>query len=233
MTTKSITLASDGQKKQLARLLEEVGEDVLDELQVSKEGAQRLLGKGGEFKFELAQLLAPLMQRFTLAPNVVVVPDLSAVELTAVAKRDLQLTHIDSDYERWDYYTGVNGLRIEGRGKKFEVLIWKPELGPNDVIASKTVRGYFQEQGGFHGHAGAFTQWRRACGLQGYHASLLDDNACWRHPDGRLGVPSSYFVGGRRELYRFWLDYDWHANWSFVAFREVSLHFNALFAPCL
>jgi hypothetical protein len=58
MTTKLITPATDGQKKQVSRLIEEVGEYVLKS-GISKEDAQRLLERGGEFKGELVRLLIP------------------------------------------------------------------------------------------------------------------------------------------------------------------------------
>ncbi len=222
MTTKSTTSASDGQQKQIVRLVEEVGQEALKELGLTKDDAQRLLGKGGEFKKELATLLVPVVRRFSMAPNIVLVPDLAAVDLTALVKKDLNLTYLDADYARWNYYRDNDGKVIEGRGKKFEAMIYKPELGPNDVAASEAVRAYFRGRG-FSGHAGAFTQWRRQNpGLMGYHASVLEDNACWRDSDGRLYVPYSFFDGDDRKLDRDWVGRDWDAGWSFVAFREVS-----------
>jgi len=222
MTTKSITLASDGQQKQIIRLVEEVGQNALKELGLSKDDAQRLLGMGGDFKQELARVLKPVVERYSTAPNIVLVPDLAAVDLTALAKKDLNPTYLDPDYARCDYYRGVDGQVIKGRGLKFEAMIYKPELGPNDVIGSEAIRAYFRERG-FTGHAGAFTQWcRQNPGLTGYHASILEDNACWRSSRGDLCVPSSFFGGGHRKLDQDWTDRAWNDYWSFVAFREVS-----------
>jgi hypothetical protein len=223
MTTVSITPVTSGQKKSIVRLVEEVGENSLNELSLTKDDAQRLLGKGGEFKSRLHKLLSPLIQEFSVAPNIVIVPDLAAVDLTALTKRDLKLTYTDGDYERWNYYTDLKGQPIAGRGLTFEASIWKPELKPDETIGSDVVRAYFRDHGGFYGHTGAFTQWRRQNpSLQGHHASILEDNVCWRRSRGRLYVPGSDFDGGDRRLNRYWIDGDWPVHWSFVAFREVS-----------
>jgi hypothetical protein len=221
MATVSTTQATKGQQKQISRLIEEVGEDALKKLGLGKEDAQRLLARGGEFKQELGKALAPLVQRFSNAPNIIVVPDLAAVELTALVKRELNLTFLDGEYARWDYYTAHDGTPISGRGKRFEVLVWKPELRSDQAISSEAVRKHFRDLGYF-GHAGAFTQWRRTCGLEGYYASIPEDSACWRSSDGRLCAPYSIFLGGPRKLSRSWIRDDWGVRWSFVAFREVS-----------
>lgn len=47
MTTSSIT---DGQKKQYKRFIEDAAERALDEANISKDGLQRLIAKGGEFQ---------------------------------------------------------------------------------------------------------------------------------------------------------------------------------------
>ncbi len=157
----------------------------------------------------------------TSPTNIVIVPDMLAIDLIAATKRELNLTYLDSEYAAWDYYRGVDGTVINGRGKKFEVMVWKPELKPGERITSEAVRSHLRELG-FHGHTGAFTAWRKTCALSGYHASIPEDNSCWRHSDGRLCVPSSDFDGGLRGLYRDWLGNDWSGRCSFVAFREIS-----------
>jgi hypothetical protein len=118
----------------------------------------------------------------------VVVPDLAAVDLTALVENELDLTYLDSDYRWWDYYRGNDGAAINGRGRKYEVLIWKPELKPDEIISSEAVRNHFKELRAF-GHTGAFTQWRRVCGFNGYHASIPEDDGCFRLEDGDLSVP--------------------------------------------
>lgn len=156
-----------------------------------------------------------------MQPNIVVVPDMAAVDLTALVEKELDITHLDSNHMQWDYYRGLDGSEILGRGRKYEVLIWKPDLKPNETIPYEAVRGHFKESGGFYGHAAAFTQWRRVCGLNGYHATILDDNGCYRDTSGGLCVPCSNFGDVDRKLNQRWLVDDWLVIWSFVAFREL------------
>ena len=150
--------------------------------------------------------------------DIVVVPDLAAVDLTALVKRELDLTYIDPDYEQWDYYQGVDKSEIRGCGQKFEALVWKPDLKPDEKISFEAVRAHFRELDAI-GHVGAFTQWLRTCGLEGYHASIPEDNACWPDSRGRLHAPCSIFVGGNRWLYHRWIGCGWDGYWSFVGFK--------------
>jgi hypothetical protein len=224
MTQRAITPAREGQLDSILQLINQVGKDELRRLGLSKDDAQRLLEKGGDFKSELVRLLSPIVQRYSAAPNIVVVPDMGAVELTAATNRDLRLTYLDRDYAAWDFHTGLDGQPIAGRGLKFEAIIFtKKDIKPSDDdVSSEEVRAYFRERGYF-GHTGAFTQWRRQNPtLMGYHASIPEDNGCWRGSDGRLCVPYSYFGEGCRELYRYWFADDWDDRGSFVAFRVVS-----------
>lgn len=158
----------------------------------------------------------------TVVSNIVVVPDLSATELTALAKLELQLTYLDSDYAAWDFYMSFDGEPVEGRGKQFEVMIWKPELGLHERISSEAVREHFRKLG-FYGHAAAFTEWRRNNpNLMGYHASIPEDRACLRGGGGYLSVPHSGFGVDYRKLDYGWIVSGWDGHWSFVAFRDVS-----------
>ena len=177
--------------------------EALEELRVTKH-----LSEGTKQKLDMERLE---YNRF------IFVPDVEATELTAIAKQELDLTYITPDSEPWDYYQGNDGKPISGRGKVFEVMTWKPGRD----VSSDEVREHFEKEG-FYGHAGAFTQWRRTCGLSGYHASIPDNNGCWRRSDGRLHAPCSYFGSGERSLNQGWVDYPWRGGfWSFVAFREV------------
>lgn len=148
--------------------------------------------------------------------KVIEVPDIDAVDLAELTKSRCNLTFLDGDYERWDFYRGVDGNSISGRGKRFEFMTWEPKR----QVSSKEVREYFQAKG-FSGHTGAFTAWVKERKPQGYHASIPDDNGCWRHSDGPLCVPGSCFDGGHRELRHGWLDVGWRSFWVFVAFREL------------
>lgn len=222
MATVSTKPATAGQRKQAIRLIEEVGEEALDKLGLNREEAQWLFRRGGEFKQELGKLLTPLIGRFSAAPNIVVVPDLAAVELTALVQRELGLTLLDQGYKRWNYYSDLRGQPIPGRGKRFESSIWNPKRKPSEILSSEAIREYFRALG-FYGHTGAFIQWMRTCGLQGYHASIPEDDACWRSPSGGLHAPFSYFGNGRHELRLGWSGGGWSGSWFFVGFREVPL----------
>lgn len=175
----------------------------------------------------------------TIERNIIQVPDMSAVELTALAKRDLNLTCLDRDYAEWDFYHDVNGDSIPGRGKQFEVMVWRPELEAGESISSQQVRNHFS-QIGFIGNTAAFTEWRRQNpSLLGFHASILEDKDCWIDSpledkdylvdDGMrldfgsdLNVPLSYFNESYRKLTPSPFGCKWYNYCSFVAFREVS-----------
>ena len=149
--------------------------------------------------------------------NFVLVPDLPAIKLTALVRRKLKLTYVDPEFAEWDYHTDRNGQPIQGRGLAFEALAWTP----GKVVSEDEVRSYFRDQGGFYGHSAAFMAWRRTCGLQGSHASIPEDEACWPHPDGSV-LPTSHFNHLGRELCLFGLGYNPRGEWSFVGFRVHS-----------
>lgn len=149
--------------------------------------------------------------------RIIVVPDLAAVDLTALVKSELNLTYVDSMYESWNFWeSGFDHLPISGRGKRFEWDLWKPgrEVTPDDVCR------YFEAKG-FYGHGGAFTQWRRVCGLQGHHGTVPDLRGCCHGPYKSVCVPCSYFVDNRRYLELRWVGSYWREEWSLVAFREL------------
>ncbi|MFA6447117.1 MAG: hypothetical protein WCW31_02555 [Patescibacteria group bacterium] len=152
--------------------------------------------------------------------DIVVVPDLAAVDLTALVEKELKLTYLESDYKRWDYYRGVDGKEIPGRGRKYEVFFFQPKSG--EAVSSEAVRNYFKDLGGFYGHAGAFTQWCRVCGLHGYYATVLEDSDCYRDVSGGLGVPCSRFEVKHRELNMHWSAAGWRGGRSLVGFRELA-----------
>ncbi|MDD2785268.1 MAG: hypothetical protein PHS79_00060 [Patescibacteria group bacterium] len=160
-------------------------------------------------------------QLITPVANIVVVPDLAAVDLTALAKREFNLSGLDNDHDRWDYYTDLKGQPIRGRGLKFKVMIYRPEIGSEESVSSEAVRVYLRECK-FYGHTGAFTQWCRTCGLIGRYASIPEDDACYRDASGYLRIPYFYFGGGSRLIDQCWLDGYWDDRWSFVGFREVA-----------
>lgn len=222
MTTRSITPASDGQKDTVLGLIHQVGMSALSELGLSKDDVQELLARGDDFKNAVTVALIPLLRRFSIPKHIILVPDgLSAIELTAALNRERKLTYFDLDQKGWDFYVGLDGQSVPGRGKKFELVVWKPDLEPGEIISSEAVRDHFRQESA-KGHVGAFTQWlRRVEDTSGNYASIPEDNECWRCADDSLCVPCSSFVGGDRWLRQRELGNDWDVRWSFVAFREV------------
>ncbi|MBI4139054.1 hypothetical protein HY479_02790 [Candidatus Uhrbacteria bacterium] len=215
MTTQSITLATEGQQKQIVRLVEEVASGVLKELELTKEDAQRLLGKGGDLKKELAGALGPMVQRFSMAAETVTVPDLPAAELIALAKAEFKkagipFTHFDEDLAAWDFLEGE-------RGKTFEVLVhnfgrvWETEEGRS-----------YQKGNRFDGNVAAFIAWVTRKKPNGWFISIPnDDSRLWRNPgrDGYLCAPDFGRDDANRE-FRL-LNVRSGGSGSLVAFRAV------------
>lgn len=222
MTTRSITPATDGQKRSLSTLIQEALDASVRRGELSKEGAQEIILRGGEFKNAVEAALVPILQRFSVPPQIICVPDMPATELTEALKRECRLTYLDPDQARWNFYTGVDGNLISGRGKKYEVIVWKPELLPGEVISSEAVREHFRALDA-HGNVGAFTAWlRQVKDPIGYYASIPENNDCWRSPRSlRLFAPCSIFGPDYRKLRQHWFDDGWHGDWSFVGFREI------------
>lgn len=150
------------------------------------------------------------------ACNVIEVPDIDAMDLTALTKSHCGLTYLDRDYAKWDFHRGIDGNPISGRGKRFEVMTWEPKRN----VKPDEVRAYFKNRG-FYGHTGAFTAFIKERKPNGYHASIPEDNGCWRYSAGGLCVPRSSLDDDNRALYQSWLDNDWDSGWVFVAFREL------------
>ena len=149
--------------------------------------------------------------------DLVIVPDMDAVKRTALVKKELRIGILDPGYQKWNYFIDQDNNPIPGRGRKFIYDVWRPRC----YISSNKVRRYFREHGGFYGHVAAFIEWRRTWELEGYHATIPDDDACWHSPDDGLGVPCSYFDDTQRRLDLWWLDHEWADDVFFVAFREL------------
>ena len=147
---------------------------------------------------------------------IIEVPDMAAVDLTALTKECCNVTYLDDIYAEWDFYRGMDRSVISGRGKRFEFMTWKSgcKVGP------KEVRAYFKGHG-FYGHAGAFTAWVKERKPQGFHASIPDDNECLCYCGGGLCAPFSTFGEHARELCYRWVNGLWDPCWTFVGFCEV------------
>lgn len=131
-------------------------------------------------------------------------------------KKKCALTYIDPDFLNWNFVK-------DEAGKIYEFDIWSPKHS----VTSQNVREHFQARG-FQGNTTAFITWLKEQKPNGYHASIPEDNGCWRDSDGSLFVPYSGFGVEFREFDRRWIGLDWHDHWSFVAFRELPLNTGTL-----
>lgn len=152
--------------------------------------------------------------------GVIIVPDMPAVDLTAWVNQRVKLTHLDPDYEQWDYYRDSNGAPVSGRGESFRFMVWEPM---KSSIDSQEILAYFRKYG-FSGYAGAFTAFVELHKPQGCYASIPDVNGCWQSPegDGSLWAPYSCFDDFDRMLYRHCISFPFRGRWSFVAFCKSS-----------
>lgn len=153
--------------------------------------------------------------------HVVVVPDLSAIELVRLVEKDLQVTVLDGSFREWDYYRSFDGGPVDGRGKTYQVETWSP----GKMIDAVDVRLHFREIG-CAGHVGAFLQWLRMNPKNRY-ASIPDDRECLLGPRSCKYVPALYFDKSFNSEDFCHLTLNdmgsaWLSSWSFVAFREVA-----------
>lgn len=146
----------------------------------------------------------------TQATDLITVPDLSAAELVAKAKRKLRPTVLSPNLTSWDF------IRDE-RGKTYEVQVWKPGRA---VVPAEEVRPHFTD--GFTGNTAAFVAWVTKNSPLGFFASIPEDERLFRGGE-YLRALSFGRDGGYRMLRLYhdvrgrWKD----ASWSFAAFREV------------
>ena len=159
---------------------------------------------------------------------IITVPDLDAVELTALTKAEAKLTRVDEEYAAWDFWKGcLDDALICGRGKRFEVLTWQPPV--DSTIGTEVARSYFKKYG-FSGNAGVFTALVGQFKPQaGFFTSVPEDNGCWRSSKQSLYIPVYYAAAGCRGLCRDRLKIGdsqgrptgWDRRWTLVGFREV------------
>lgn len=220
----AITSVTDGQVEEILSLIQETGKRGVKSL--DKNGAQLILERGSEFGAELMQAIQLIIHRFSATSDTVVVPNISAVELMAWVKKDLNVTNLDRRYAGWDFHKSFDGKSVDGRGKHFEVMIWKPELDLNQSVSTSAVREHFKSLG-FCGHVAAFVEWCR-CNpnllLEECYASIPEEHACYRDDAGVLFAPYTIFDADDRILscaHR--LEFDWCSGMCFVAFRELPL----------
>ncbi len=157
-----------------------------------------------------------------LVQGIVVVPDLNAASLEEfVGHRRYPYSPTRLQHSvggSWDYFTGIDGRQISGRGKRFRYLILKDRMKTR--MFSESVREYFQEKG-YYGHTAAFLVWLTWCGVQTRCATIPEDNACYSVLGNRLLAP--YASGSSEGHFVCYHDISmsWDEDFTFVAFREL------------
>jgi hypothetical protein len=137
------------------------------------------------------------------------VPDLSASELTALAKKQLDVDRGDDALDKWDF------IRDES-GKTYEVLVWKSDC----EVTTEEVREHFKAEGA-DGNTAAFIAWVVKNRPKGKFTSIpLDDFRLFQRVAGLCALR---FRWDKRRYFTFGFNvsYPWPVGWSFVAFREI------------
>lgn len=142
------------------------------------------------------------------ADGTITVPDLSAMDMLAVAKEKAVLTYLDFDYQKYAFIK-------DEKGKKFEVATWAPGRG----VSSDAVREYFRALG-FEGNPAAFVAWITKVDRDGWYVSIPEDARCFAIGDA-LFAPYFGRDGSRRGLRLLRLANGWYSDRVFVAFREI------------
>ena len=152
------------------------------------------------------------------SPGIITVPGLSAVELVDLMEKETGYSAGNLRY--WDFYKnsvdGAGSLKvIEARGKRYEVLTWKPN---NHWVSMKMVSKHFKALRA-DGNVGAFIAWITETKPQGKYDSISHDAAFCR------GYGMHFFPEGSN--HRLLLARDVHDlayngyETVFVAFREI------------
>jgi hypothetical protein len=153
--------------------------------------------------------------------HIITVPDLAAVELTALMLQERGFTDCHPDLLCWDYYRGLDGSEIAGRGRTYEASIWIPRLKIEEDISSEKERGHFQNMNAF-GHVGAFIQCLRVIPFMGFFATIPPDNECWCGLPNCLSAVVADIGPGSRSLNRRFVSIPWNHLWAFIGFRLIS-----------
>lgn len=172
-------------------------------------------------------------RRRLTGPDVICVPDLSAKDLLKMVVDERAVTFLLDAYKKWNYYRDQYGGIVPGRRKRFEVMVWRPELeSERKKITSREAEKYFKLRG-FYGHVGAFIEWRRVCGLLGQYATIPPADECYFSQYARRirKVPSFNFQAidpgpsdmiDTRRLSLEPFDCVWTSGVGFVGFRSLS-----------
>ncbi len=168
------------------------------------------------------------------AKGTIVVPKgLSPSKQVAKAKREINLTDLDSDLAVWNFLEmhderGEVVGRIDVERIKYEVFTW----APSEYKTMEQVRDHFAAlpEGPADGNTALFIAWVTRHKPMGHYASIPSkDELLWRDPrSGSLCAPCFYQGGDRRELDLKRVGGKWCDLWTFVAFRAVT---SKLFVP--
>lgn len=206
----------------------EIGEALLRECErrgVPEEALDYLIGPEGGEAMETITLLIEAEHAASSGERaekrqawpqrgIVVVPDMCAVEITALARQRRQFADVDPDYQEWDYFVGPGGQPISGRGGRFEVFMWDPV----PEVSSEEVRAHFKAKKAY-GNVAAFTAWIAQNSLAGCYASIPEEGIYSRNG---YCVPVSARTEKQSRLTRRWLGGGWRKGGCiFVAFREL------------
>ncbi len=115
--------------------------------------------------------------------DLITVPDLSAAELTKLAREKLSLAYLDDDLVKWNFI-------MDERGKTYEVKSWKPA---REVMPVVEVQNHFTD--GFVGNTAAFITLMIRDNPEGYHSSIPESSRLLRNG---CNVQAPIFVRERR-----------------------------------
>ena len=163
--------------------------------------------KRGEIEKGLAQ--AVIEGRVTICSSIIKVPNLSASELLAYARKEIGHLEIDQTFAKWDFIRGE-------RGKTYEVLTHYFVRG----VADGEVLAYFKERG-FVGNTAAFVAWVTKHKPRGWHMTVPEmGDRLRRGSEFEPEVPSFNYLDGGYSLFLNLVE-DTGDRDMFVAFREI------------
>jgi len=184
-------------------------------------------GTDGEFVIRTEAEVAQASSEVEAAPpcGVITVPDVSAAELVARAKREMDLDHLAPGLVGWDFYQRQSGndqppVPIKVRGKRYEVLKWEP----GKATKTQEVYDHFKPLEA-DGNVGAFIAWITETKPWGHCFSIPSVDPSLRRGPTAIRFHTLEFVGDNS--FRSLCLYAKRANfpeWAiFVAFRELPL----------
>src|SRR3989338_7328014 len=151
-----ITISPNNPRKEFVMTACAVTDEQLGQLGRRYHGLFRCVRKG---TVSIESALAGLQRVIETSIKFITVPNLSADDIVATAKREIDLTFLNPDLATW------NIVHDEG-GKRYEVMTHSFGRG----VSTQEVRSFFKAQG-FDGNTAAFVTWVTVHKPKGYHAS--------------------------------------------------------------